>query len=59
MNLMYCDQISCSGALDIIRMQLPASPVAGDSTSAPAQDVVLADVLVGSDGVARAIRIVN
>ncbi len=57
-NLMYCDQLSCSGAMDVIRMNLPASSL-GMASPLRTSNVVAADVLVGPDGVARAIRIVN
>jgi hypothetical protein len=49
-GLMYCDPLSCSGAMEMIRVRLPFSP--GDSA-------IYADVLVGPDGVARGIRIVE
>jgi hypothetical protein len=58
-SLMYCDPISCPGTMDIIRVQLP-SPVFGMMPgSAPANGFVAADVLVGPDGVARGIRLVE
>lgn len=57
-NLMYCDQLSCSGALEVIRMNLPAFSL-GMASPSGRSNVVAADVLVGADGVARAIRIVN
>jgi hypothetical protein len=57
-SLMYCDELSCTGGMDVIRVQLPfafaARPAAG---FVPASGPVNADVLVGSDGIARAIRI--
>jgi hypothetical protein len=55
---MYCDQLSCSGALEVIRMNLPAASL-GLASPSRTSNFVAADVLVGSDGVARAIRIVN
>jgi hypothetical protein len=59
-NLMYCDALSCSGAMEVIRMQLPAGAMSRDPAMMQQRDgIVLADVLVGSDGIARAIRIVN
>jgi hypothetical protein len=58
-NLMYCDLLSCAGALEVIRMELPAASVNRDLTAQQRNGIVLADVLVGSDGIARAIRIVN
>ena len=57
-NLMYCDQLSCSGAMEVIRMNLPASAL-GMSSPPRTSNVVAADVVVGPDGVARAIRILN
>jgi hypothetical protein len=58
-SLMYCDQLSCPGAMDVIRVQLP-SPVLGvSSISSKVNGVVSADVLVGPDGIARAIRVVE
>jgi hypothetical protein len=57
-NLMYCDQLSCSGAMEVIRMNLPASSL-GMALPSRTSNVVAADVVVGADGVARAIRIVN
>ena len=58
-NLMYCDQLSCSGAMQVIRIQVPASAVERVPAWRPANGLVQADVVVGSDGVARAIRIVK
>ncbi len=57
-NLMYCDQLSCSGAMEVIRMNLPASSI-GLASPSRSSNVVAADVVVGADGVARAIRILN
>ncbi|HWY02546.1 MAG TPA: hypothetical protein VNX60_02665 [Candidatus Acidoferrum sp.] len=58
-SLMYCDQISCSDTMDVIRVQLP-SPVMGITpASARMGRVVSADVLVGPDGIARGIRVVE
>jgi hypothetical protein len=48
--LMLCDPLICAGDEQIIRMELP-----GSSTATP----VLADVVVGDDGLVRAMRIVN
>jgi hypothetical protein len=57
-GLMYCDQLSCAGAMDVIRVQLPPSAIARPTslfrqTGGP----VNADVLIGADGIARGIRI--
>ena len=59
-SLMYCDQISCPGAMEVIRVQLP-SPVMGltPTSSGRMGAAVSADVLVGPDGIARGIRVVE
>ena len=49
-SLMLCDPLICSGDEQVIRMELPVN-----GTSAP----VMADVVVGDDGLVRAMRIVN
>ncbi len=58
-SLMYCDELSCGGALDMIRVQLPASFPGLTPGSGQPNGVVSADILVGSDGIARGIRIVE
>lgn len=50
-DLMLCDPLSCSSDAQVVRMELPAQ---GSS-----EQTVLADVVVGDDGLVRAIRIVN
>ncbi len=58
-SLMYCDQISCPGTMEVIRVQLP-SPVFGlTPASARTNGAISADVLVGPDGIARGIRVVE
>ncbi len=59
-GLMYCDQISCPDEMDVIRVQLP-SPALGAMSAAvtPANGLISADVLVGPDGIARGIRVVE
>lgn len=57
-SLMYCDEISCSGGMEVVRIQLPSPGVALTQASAQSGSVS-ADVLVGEDGLARAIRIVE
>jgi hypothetical protein len=56
--LMFCDPLSCSSDAQVVRMELPGS---GPSASGGEQDAQMrfADVVVGYDGVVRAIRIVN
>lgn len=58
-GLMYCDQLNCGGPMDVVRMQLPALADGHAPGSRRMNDVVYADVLIGSDGVARSIRIVQ
>jgi|GEM_PF-1621505 len=55
--LMFCDPLICSGEEQVIRMELPgsASASAEDNGSQP----VIADVVIGDDGLVRAMRIVN
>lgn len=53
--LMFCDPLSCSTDAQVVRLELPA-PAASSDRNAPTQ---LADVVVGYDGVVRAMRIVN
>jgi len=54
-SLMFCDELSCGEALEVIRVQLPSSGTLAASGGQP----VFADVLVGSDGIARGIRVVE
>jgi len=49
--MMLCDPLSCSGDEQVVRMELPAS----DSS----QGSQMADVIIGDDGLVRAIRIVQ
>jgi hypothetical protein len=58
-SLMYCDELSCGGVMELIRVQLPSSGIEPGSASAPANAPVIAEVLVGRDGIARGIRIVQ
>ena len=55
--LMFCDPLICSGDEQVVRMELPAA----GSTSADgrATQTVLADVVIGEDGLVRGMRIVN
>jgi hypothetical protein len=56
-DLMFCDPLSCSNDAHVVRMELPAAG-AGDSQIGSGQ-TVMADVVVGDDGLVRAVRIVN
>jgi hypothetical protein len=58
-SLMYCDALSCGGAMQLIRVQLPSSAGASEPVAAPPYGAIYADVLVGSDGIARGIRVVQ
>jgi hypothetical protein len=53
--LMLCDPLICSGDEQVVRMELPATVTADGSSAQP----VLADVVIGEDGLVRAMRIVN
>ena len=55
--LMFCDPLICSGEEQVIRMELPGSAIgAGEGNGS---QPVIADVVVGDDGLVRAMRIVN
>lgn len=58
-SLVYCDPISCPGAMEVIRVQLPAPVLGLGQAPARAGGMVSADVLVGADGIARGIRVVE
>ena len=58
-SLMYCDVLSCGGAMQLIRVQLPSSAAAFEEAAASPDKAIYADVLVGSDGIARGIRVVQ
>jgi hypothetical protein len=53
---MYCDEMTCTGAFEVIRVEIsPAPGHPADNAASP----VMAEVLVGADGIARGIRIVQ
>ena len=56
-GLMYCDQLSCPDTMDVIRVQLPSPRFSPGPPKT--SGFVYADVLVGSDGIARGIRVVE
>ena len=56
--LMFCDPLSCSSDSQVVRMELPGPGVAAANGTQDAQ-MRVADVVVGYDGVVRAVRIVN
>ena len=53
--LMFCDPLSCSSDAQVVRMELPANGATTDPNAQP----LVADVVVGDDGVVRAMRIVD
>jgi hypothetical protein len=58
-SLMYCDEFSCGDALEVIRVQLPPAAAALSPAAISGGGPVFADVLVGPDGIARGIRVVE
>ena len=58
-SLMYCDELSCGELMELIRVQLPSASIGLEAASTAAGGTVMADVLVGPDGIARGIRIVE
>ncbi len=52
---MFCDPLICSSDAQVVRMELPATGAASDRNA----QTQVADVVVGYDGVVRAMRIVN
>ncbi len=60
-DLMYCDPVVCSGPMQVVRIKVPVGqvkPGAGKNGS-NSNSFVNAEVVVGPDGVARAIRVAN
>ena len=51
---MFCDPLICSSDAQVVRMELPVA--GGSDRDAQTQ---VADVVVGDDGLVRAMRIVN
>ena len=58
-SLMYCDELSCGGAMDVVRIELQPSNAGLVAVAQQGGSVISADVLVGADGIARGIRIVR
>ena len=54
--LMLCDPLICSGDEHVVRMELPAATA---STDGSGSQPVLAEVVIGEDGLVRAMRIVR
>jgi len=60
-NLIACDPVVCSGPMQVVHIQVPAEQVqpGAAKSNGNAKSYVNADVVVGPDGVARAIRVAN
>ncbi len=58
-NLMYCDPVVCSGPMEVVHIKVPAGQVKPNLGSTEGNGFVNAEVVVGPDGVARAIRVAN
>ena len=70
-NLMYCDPVVCSGPMQVVNIKVPASQLrpstakegapgsAAKAGKVEGDSFVNVEVVVGPDGVARAIRAVN
>ncbi|MDR3765315.1 MAG: hypothetical protein P4M01_14600 [Acidobacteriota bacterium] len=58
-NLMYCDPVACSGPMQVVHIKVPVGEVKPNVGQSVGNTFVNADVVVGADGVARAIRVAN
>ena len=58
-NLMYCDPVVCSGPMQVVHIKVPVNQVKPNVGQSGGNSFVNADVVVGPDGVARAIRVAN
>jgi len=58
-NLMYCDPVVCSGPMQVVHIKVPVGEGKPSSGQSLGNGFVGADVVVGPDGVARAIRVAN
>ncbi len=58
-NLMYCDPVVCSGPMQVVHIKVPVGQVKPNLGQSVGNSFVNADVVVGPDGVARAIRVAN
>jgi hypothetical protein len=58
-NLMYCDPVVCSGPMQVVHIKVPVGQVKPDVGQSTSNSYVNAEVVVGPDGVARAIRVAN
>jgi hypothetical protein len=58
-NLMYCDPVVCSGPMQVVHIKVPVGQVKPNLGQSSGNGFVNAEVVVGPDGVARAIRVAN
>jgi hypothetical protein len=58
-NLMYCDPVVCSGPMQVVHIKVPIGQVRPNLGQTVGNTFVNAEVVVGPDGVARAIRVAN
>jgi hypothetical protein len=58
-NLMYCDPVVCSGPMQVVHIKVPVDQVKPNVGQSDGKSFVNADVVIGPDGVARAIRVAN
>jgi hypothetical protein len=56
-NLMYCDPVVCSGPMQVVHIRVPVGQVKPNLGQTVGNTFVNAEVVVGPDGVARAIRV--
>ncbi len=58
-NLMYCDPVVCSGPMQVVHIKVPVGQVKPNLGQTMGNAFVNAEVVIGPDGVARAIRVAN
>ena len=56
-SLMYCDELSCAGDMEVVRVHLSPGMLGLPPGQSDPTATILAEVLVGPDGIARGIRI--
>ena len=55
-NLLYCDPFSCGDPMQVIRLEMPAASVGRAYRPLARNGFVNAEVIVGTDGLTRAVR---
>jgi hypothetical protein len=55
-SLLYCDAFTCGDAMQVIRLEMPAANVGRAYRPLARNGFVSADVIVGADGLTRAVR---